>query len=349
MRCPSSWGALLGLMLGSAAHADALDRAVIAEIIGSERLQMFTYGKLLETGDAPRAAVVQMKQTMAAQGFYYEPGTNPVIATEAWIAPVVSYDGNINGGVLRSSFTFNGLIFEADPAYYAKAGVVLGAAGGGVARVAWANGRYIEARVRAESVWSPEYQIGRSNAELALCSRNHVAGWTFVDLCKTGSALWRELGKSSTQGATIAVSQLFQTDAAYHELTAAVSQTQVYSDKQPSVSVSLGSVWDHAATRVWLTAAPPVAGETVLRSRVATDVQWLWVGHAVGVGLWYQHFDGGAFLGTPRSDNAIGINLSYEINPALTAQIGYMENRSTVDLYDYAQTSVDLVFDALQW
>ena len=69
----------------------------------------------------------------------------------------------------------------------------------------------------------------------------------------------------------------------------------------------------------------------------------------MGVGLWYQHFDGGAFLGTPRSDHAIGINISYEINPALTAQIGYMDNRSTVYFYDYAQTSVDLVLDALQW
>jgi hypothetical protein len=349
MRCPRVITALFWLMLGSMAQAEALDRARIANISGSERLRLFAYGKVLDTGAAPHSAVLQMKQSMIGQGFYFDPGAKRLIASQAWLAPVLSYDGNINGGVLQDSFSFKGYVFDADPAFRAKAGVVLGPAGGGVARLAWANGRYLEAALRAEAVWSPEHHIGRSTAEVSLCSRNHVKGWTFFDLCQTASMLKRELGSSSSQDTSLSLTQIFQTKAGYHEIAAEVGQTRTGSGHQPSLTLSWGSVWDRAATKISLTEASPVAGETALQSRVAAEVQWLWGEHAVGLGLWHQSFDGGAFLGTPRHDNATGLSLSYQISPSVTAQIGYMRNQSSVDFFDYAQTSVNLRFDALRW
>jgi len=349
MRCPSLYGGLLCLMLGSAAQADALDRARIASIAGSERLRVFAYGKLLETGSAPRAVVVQMKRNMVSQGFYFEPGANRVIATEAWAAPILSYDGNINGGALQDSFTFNGFVFEADPAFRAKSGVVMGLAAGAVARLAWANGRYVEGRLRGEAVWSPEHSIGRSNAELALCSRNHVTGWTFLDLCQTASVVERELGSNTSQKTALAMTQLFQTTAGYHEVTAEIAQAQYDTGHQPSVTLSWGAVWNHAATKLSLTKAAPINGETALNSRIAADVQWLWGGRPVGVGLWHQRATGGAFLGTPRTDKATGISVSYQLRPGLTAQLGYMTNHSSVDFFDYAQASLNVRFDALRW
>lgn len=342
------WAALC-LMMASPAHADAVDLARIASISGSERLRMFAYGKLLETDVAPRAAAVQMKQTLIRQGFYYEPGLRRMIAAEAWAAPVLSYDGNINGGTLQDSFVFNGFEFEADPAYRAKAGAVFGLSAGSVGRLAWANGRYLEGRLRGEAVWSPEHRIGRSNAELALCSRNHLAGWTFVDLCHTLSKVDRELGSSTSRKTALSLTHLFTTGASHHEITAELANTDYDTGSQPAVTLAWGAVWNSAATKLSLTKAAGVDGETALNSRIAAEVQWLWQGRVVGMDLWHQSADGGTFLGTPRADKATGFGLSYQIRTGLTAQVGYMVNRSTADFFDYAQVTVNMRYDALRW
>ena len=348
--CPKNVLALLcwGLLAGTV-QADTLDRARSAGLSGSERLRMFAYGKLLEKGNAPRAVIVQMKQTMVSQGFYYDPGGSRLIAAEAWVTPILSYDGNINGGVLQDSFTFNGFVFQADPAFHAKAGPVLGLSAGAAVRLAWANGRYVEGRALGEAVWSPDYRIGRSNAELALCSRNQVIGWTFLDLCHSGMAVKRELGTSVSQQTALALTRLYQSDSAYHELTAQFSQTQYEAWHQPSVTLSWDAVWDGAATRLSLTKAARVHGETALNNRITAAIKWPWGRRAMGLGLWYQRSDGGSFLGTQRKDEAAGISVSYEPHPGLTAQIAYMANQSSVSFFDYTQTSVNLRFDALRW
>lgn len=354
MRYLSLCAALLGTLLcpvvsGDAAKADVVDRARIAGIAGTDRLRMFTYGKFLETGVAPRAVVGRMKKLMVGQGFYYAPGERHVIAAEAWAAPVLNYDSNINGGVLKDSFTFNGFVFDADPTYRAKAGVVMGVAAGGLSRVAWASGRYVEMQLRAESVWSPEYNIGRSTAALSLCSRNHVKDWTFLDLCHSATGSDRALGSSTSQETALSATQLFETGAGYHEVTAEVAQLQDAAGSQPAATLSWGAIWDRVATKLSVTKAAPKAGETALNSRIAADAQWLMGGHAVGVGLWHQRFSGGAFLGTARSDAATGINLSYQPRPGMTVQLGYMENHSNIDFFDVSQSSLQVRFDAVHW
>lgn len=337
------------LVLASPALADDLDRAEMAGIAGSERLQLFAFGKLLETGAAPRGAVLAMKQSMVRQGFYYNPGTAPLIGSEAWVAPVLNYDGNINGGTLHDSFVFDGLTFDAAPEYRAKAGLVAGLAAGSQMRLAWDNGRFLEATARGEAVWSPKYQISRSNGELDLCSRNHVTGWTFLDLCQTTSAVSRELGHTTSRMTDLSLSQLFAAGGGYHEVAADVSRTAYDMGDQAAVTLSWHAVWDAAATSLSLTAAAPINGETALRRRIEAGVNWLWQGQSVGVDLWHQQADGGTFLLVSRSDNATGIGVSYEIRPGLTTQIGYMVNRSTVDFFRYDQLSLNLRFSALHW
>jgi hypothetical protein len=351
MRFPSTGGyALCAIVtLATPVQADELDRARMAEIAGSERLRMFAYGKLLETGSAPRWTAVGMKRDMVRQAFYADPGTDRVIATEAWAAPVLSYDGNINGGVVNETFTFNGLTFEADPASRAKAGLVFGVSGGGMARLAISNAKYVEARLQGEAVWSPEHRIGRSIAQLGLCSRNHVTGWTFLDLCHTAWSIDRELGSSTTHKTDVALTHLFQSAASYHELTATVSEARYDIGRQPSVTLSWTALWDVAATSVSVTHAAPIAGETALSSRIDADVLWQMGGRPVKVGLWHQRADGGTFLGSARADRATGISVAFQVRPRVTVQVAYLVNSSTVDFFDHRSLSLSARFGAMQW
>ena len=337
------------LLLSSSALADESSRARIAQAAGSERLQIFSYGKLLQTGTAPGSVVEAMRQDMIRQGFYFDPGTTPLVAADAWVAPILSYDGNINGGVLQDSFTYGGQVFEAGQEFRAKAGVVMGASAGGLLRLAWENGRYVEASARGEAVWAPQFGIGRSNTELALCSRNHLTGWTFLDLCNTISGVRRELGSSSSNATDLALSQIFDAGGAYHEVTADLSDTRFNAGNQPALTLSWNAIWNGAATKFSVTAGAPFANQMALRRRISTEVSWLLQDRMVSVDLWHQDADGGAFLGASRADVADGVGLSYEFRPRLTAQIGYTVNHSNVDFFRYEQLSLNVRFDALRW
>ncbi len=344
------WPALFCLILSAAppAIADETSRAHISDIAGSERLRLFAYGKLLDTGTAPRSAVQRMKQELARQGFYYDGGNQRLIAMDAWAAPILGFDGNINGGVLRDSFNFNGFVYEAAPEFRAKSGLIAGLSAGSAARLAWDNGRFVELSTRGEAVWSPEYQIGRGNAQADICSQNHLTGWTFLDLCHSLSRTSRDLGTNLSQSTDLSLSQLFEAGG-YHELTATLSQSSYDIGRQTSVGLSWTAVWDHATTDISLTLAEPIQGETALRRRIEAGVKWPWRGRNVGLNLWQQQADGGAFLGSPRTDTATGIGLSYELPSGLTTQIGYTVNQSSIAFFRYDLVSVTVRFDALRW
>ncbi|CAM5407942.1 hypothetical protein FALB51S_02301 [Frigidibacter albus] len=164
---------LAGLCAGPAV-ADETARVATSALVGSERLRLFAFGKALEAGALPPALVGRMKRDMIRQGFYHEPGQNPLTLLEGWAAPVLSYDGNINGGSYNDRLSVDGIIFETTPDYVAKAGILAGAGAGGEARLAWDSGRYIRAALRAETVWAPEHDIGRGYAD---CGSVRTTTW----------------------------------------------------------------------------------------------------------------------------------------------------------------------------
>lgn len=349
-------GALLALVAAlspvfgpAPVRADEMDRMRLSVLAPSERLRLRAFGKALSAGLATRPAIDQLRRDMVRQGFYFDPGPPRLVAAELWAAPVLSWDGNINGGVLTDRFFFGGYVFEADPAFVAQPGVVLGAAAGGTARMAWASGRLIELQAGAELAWSPEHDIGRSDAALGLCSRNHLAGWTFLDLCANGQWSGRSLGDSSAGQTSLRLSTLADGADSLHEIALTYTRAETADDPQARIGLAVNSVWNHAVTEVSVTLGAPVAGETVLRRRLDAGIGWFWRGRPLRADLWYQVADGGTFLGTPRRDEGIGASLELQLRPGLTLRTGYARNRSTAGFADYDQVTLDVRFDRLRW
>ncbi len=331
------------------ARADEMDRMRLSVLAPSERLRLRAFGKALSAGLATRPAIGQLRRDMVRQGFYFDPGPPRLVAAELWAAPVLSWDGNINGGVLTDRFSLGGYVFQADPASVAQAGVVLGGAAGGTARLAWASGRLIELQAGAELAWSPDLDIGRSDAALGLCSRNHLAGWTFLDLCANGQWSWRHLGDSSAGQTSLRLSTLADASESLHEIALTYTSAGTDGAPQARIGLAVNSVWNHAVTELSLTLGAPVAGQTVLRRRLEAGVGWFWRGRPLRAGLWYQVADGGAFLGTPRRDEGMGASLELQLRPGVTLRTGYAVNRSTAGFADYDQVTLDLRFDRLRW
>lgn len=338
------------LLLGvQAVPADEIDRMRAAGLSGSERLRLRAYGMALETGNMPRPALARMRRDMIWQGYYFDGGPLSLVAADAQAAPMLAWDGNINGGVLQDRFVLNGLVFESDPAFRAKAGIVAGAAAGGLLRFAWGVGRLIELQAAAEAGWSPRHGIGRGDLMLSVCSRNHVSGWNFLDFCALGRRYWRELGNGASHQLSAEFSRIFPARDSVHEV-AVKYVWEPTDDAYPNqLSVSLASIWDRAATEISVTVDDPVAGATYAYNRVDASVGWLALDRGWSLDVWMQRAEGGMFLGVPRKDRARGIGIATDLRPGTSLRLGYLDSRSTAGIANYDQVTLDVRFDYFRW
>lgn len=336
---------LLGFALPVMGHADALARASLAGLSGSERLRQFSIGQaLLQHRDDPRI-VRAMQASLQQSGFYFSGSRPSVLSRSVQIDPVLAYDANINGGFLNDRFDIFGLTFDVDPTRRARPGVVGGARASGQMRLAYAEGRYLDLRGSIEAVYSPRHRIGRGQAGFEACARNHLQGWTFADLCVTAARSLRRLSTSTTGGVSLSFARLHAASASEHEFTTGVTRSFLGGSAQNSVSVGWNAVWNRAVTRLELTLAAPIAGETAMRQRIHGSVGWQWQGRAVRMGVWHQRADGGMLLGIARTDRVSGISLSAQARPNLTVEVMHQVTQSSVSLFDENRIGVNLRVD----
>ncbi|MCC6000407.1 MAG: hypothetical protein JJU19_06015 [Pararhodobacter sp.] len=336
---------LVGLALPVMGHADALARASLAGLSGSERLRQFSIGQaLLQHRGDPRIARA-MQASLQQSGFYHTGSGPSVLSRSVRIDPVLAYDANINGGFLNDRFDIFGLSFDVDPTRRALPGVVGGALGSGQMRLAYAEGRYLDLRGSVEAVYSPQHRIGRGRAGFEGCARNHLQGWSFADLCVTAARSWRRLSTSTTSGVSLSFARLHAANASEHEFTTGVTRSFLNGTPQDSVSMGWKAVWNRAVTSLELTMAAPIAGETAMRQRVQGSVGWLWQGRPVRMGMWHQRAAGGMLLGVARTDRVSGISLSAQARPNMTVEVMHQVTRSSVSLFDENRIGVNLRFD----
>ncbi len=345
MYCPDGGRAVGAALLAcvlfapapNAAGADparTATRGQTAVMSGSDRLRIFAWGKWLETGQAPREIVDAMQGALVRQGFYHDGPEAGVVWTDVRAAPLLGFDTNINGGVAQDSFTFAGFTFEAAPEVRAVSGIVAGLEGGGTARLAWDTGRTVEISANGTYGWAPGRDLSYYRGTLQLCSRNTVVGWIFADGCVAHAVSERDLASQRLDRASLTLSTLFETPAAWHELSGELAVTRTDTVEQTTATVTLGSVWDLAVTEASLTVGDPVAGITGLDHRVAVDIRWQAGGYPTGIGLWQSASSGGRFLGVPRADTATGITAFWQARPGLSVEVGYSVVNSTADLFD---------------
>lgn len=347
-------GLLRGLILATAllspapALADITHRLRLAETAAPERLRLRVHAQALEAGALPPAGLARMRRDMVRQGYYADGGGLVPVARDVSVAPLLAWDGNINGGLLQDRFVFNGLQFEAAPGLAAKSGLVAGLSAGGISRHAWQTGRLIEVRGAVELGWSPEHRIGRADAMISACSQNHLSGWTFLDLCATAARYWRELDRGTAYQRSAQLSRIVATGTSAHQLGVRVSRVSGAGQDQNRLTLSADSVWPLLASRAELTLGQPRDGTTTLRTRMGGGVSWLIRGRPVGLDVFTQDLQGGAFLGVPRRDRVNGLTLTAQLRPGASLRMGVTDSNSTAGIADYRQITMELRLDGLR-
>lgn len=337
---------LVGLAAGQA-EADTSDLTRNAFLSGSERLRLRAFGTALEAGRLGPAETLFMRRELLAQGYGVEPGQLSLTARRLSFAPVLGWDGNINGGVLQDRLTIGGLVLEADPAFRAKAGLVFGGAGGAMARFAWGPGRVVELTAGGELAWSPRHEIGRADAALSLCSRNHLQDWVFLDLCALGTRSWRELDTSNAHRLSAELSKVFAAGGSVQQAGLRYEAVSTSGGMQDRLRLSLERIGRAGVSDIALTLGAKVDETTVLRQRIEAGYSWARAGRDWRIDLWHQRAEGGAFLGQPREDRSHGFGLSASLRPGVTLRLGVMSSRSTAAIADYDQITFDIRFSNL--
>lgn len=333
-----------GSLLPMQGAADPLRLVDPAGLAQSERLRLRAWGDALARVPGHPGLTARMRDEMTRQGYFHDRGRPAVVDHRLQTNPLLAFDGNINGGVLQNSFTIDGWVFEADPAWRAKAGVVFGAGVSGATRLAWSTGRVLELSGAFEAGWSPEHRIGRGDASLMLCARNHVAGWTFLDFCGMGTRSWRELGHNSAYRLSVRASQLVAGRDSLHELGIGAERVSTSGGPQSRLTLSTESLFPGAVTEAALTLGAPVGGTTVLRQRASAGIGWIAAGRAWRLDAWHQRLSGGAFLGIPRADRVSGAGMSVALRPEINLRLGVLDSRSTAGIANYRQITLDLRF-----
>ncbi len=332
--------------MGAAGDELALYRT---SLHGSERLRVFALTRIFDQYPADPDVRNALRQGLRQLGEYYDGNGNRILRSDAWLYPVIGYDGNINGGVLNDHFRFGGLVFEADPAIRAKSGVVGGGGFGTMTRVALARGTFIDLTGTAEVSHSPEHDINRSQAEISACLRHNLARWTFVDLCRVFEEAQRELGRSTRRATRASLSSLHQIGGTYHETRIELERSDHNSVTQDAVTFGLRSVLNGVLPSVSISLAESVPNEIAFRSRVNAGIYVPYNGRLYGMFAWTQFADGGRFLNTLREDRTTGLGVSAEIHDDVTLAVTYASNRSTASFFNYEQLEFQLQFKNIRW
>jgi hypothetical protein len=340
--------ALVALILPMTSSADVIDRLRLAEAAAPERLRLRVHAAALSDGTLPAPGVVRMRRDMERQGYYFDGGPPDVVASDVVLAPTLAWDGNINGGVMRDHFVAGGLVFEAAPEVRAVGGAVAGVQGLYRTRVALKNGRLIELRGGVELGYAPTVRLGRADTQLGICLQNHLAGWSFLDICGTKAFYWRDLVEGNAEQISLEATQVLVAGASAHQLGLRALRVSGEADKQDRVAFSVSSVWTRVATQTKLTLGKDVPGTTSLRYRLEGGVSWLMLDRVFSLNLSRQELGGGAFLGVPRRDEVHEMTLAVDLRTGAELSLGLVDSRSTAAIADYRQVTLDLRFDSFR-
>jgi hypothetical protein len=314
-----------------AARALALGRT--GALVPSERLRMLAFGRALGAGVGGPAETAALRADLVRQGFYHR-GPPAVIGAQAAIRPLALADANLNGGIAEAALILpGGLVLVPVPGARAVGGLAFGAAAEGALRIAWSPGRFLDLRGGLFAAHAPGPALTLGGAQAEVCARNHLAGWTFADLCWRSERSFRRLSDSRAEAAEASIAHLWSGRTAHHEATLAAGWRAIDGAGQPTLRAELVSAWPGLATRAGVTLAGEAPGRVAERLRGFVELRGRAGGGVAGIALWASRSEG-AFLGSIRRDDSFGATVFGTLPGGLVVTAGVAQTESSAARLD---------------
>ncbi|MBT9385018.1 hypothetical protein KM176_14195 [Pseudooceanicola sp. CBS1P-1] len=315
-----------------------------AQLVVSERLRTYALAHGLASGGPDLGTALDLKTLLERQGFYLEgKGFHRIDAAQA-LYPTLSYVPNFNGGAPQDKLTLAGLTFTLREDLRARDAWAAGLGYDGLVRFGWSEGRYIEMRGQVAGMRALSEDMTQRRGRVSVCSRNHVAGWTFVDGCLVHAENHRVLSDVTQDLVELSASHLFERGQTRHELGAALLRAWQEDRRRDMVELTLDSVWRRDATRLTFDVTTPAEDEDGLALGLSGDIRWRIAGRVAGVGLSVSRSARTWFLGQERIDRGIGVSGLLQISRDLSMTVALSRIDSSVDFFDDRQLAVNFSY-----
>ncbi|MFG6083419.1 hypothetical protein ACEUZ9_004679 [Paracoccus litorisediminis] len=337
--------AVLAATVVAAGAADAREFPVKAfdalGMAGSERLVAYALTRE-ETGPAGLAQGIDLLRMM---GFIGAPGE----ITDRWFnwSPVLTYDGNLNGGFAQDSFIAGGLPFEIDDELVSVGGMLVGVSFDTGLRMNLATDTALELRAASMLGFAPEHDIAKSQIMADACVKHMVTTETFLHGCADILRADYELGTTERAGARFGMSHAFMSPAGFHEVAFELQRLKYLGDDgygQNIVSVRSASALSHGLAFFATAQLGEDAGQNqVMRRRLELGVATTVKDRGLGIRISAEDDRGGMFLGEERRDMIYGVNITGRINEKLSASAFYSVTDASHEFYK--SDSIGFSFD----
>lgn len=312
----------------------------------SPRLVFYTLVQKAQPGT--EGAVLSLAQGL---GFLHQQGRG---LQRAWnitsVQPVLSYNPNINGGLAGESFKIGNFVFKIDPESQAVAGPVVGGALSKSLGWSIGTGQTVSVAGNVELVYSPEYDISRTNANAQACLRSYLQNWRFLDLC--GGAFYEKADLSETDGSFLSANyaKLFSARNGTGLANVAINREFQKTYQKTSISAGIERYFDgRGVVTARIAAGEEIEGENTLLYGGYVSYGQLVLGVGTNIGLSYEREGGDVFFGQDREDDVYTLSLTGQITPTLSATFSVENRTSSVDLFSGTTFNLDLNVLRLQF
>ena len=285
-------------------------------------------GKLM---DGQTASVVV--QRLQREG-YFGGISEPTWATK--IAPSVTYSNNINGGNPDKKLVLGNLEFDGDPNLVAKQGIVGNLNINAFNRITFGEGDYITTSLAGTLSYSPEHDIGYSNASANICSKNKVAAEFYIDVCGSISHQNKQISDDRAKVLNVSLNHLTRPPKfGYVDLSIGA----IRSIQDDYAQSQLKATIDIIHNNNWFGSFGVRKGEKVpnqLALDFGFDIQFSRIlsDKKVDFRFAHEYQSGGKLFGVARTDKITSATVSFPLSEGLIANIGLVQSDSNIDYFD---------------
>jgi len=324
--------------LGIALLNPTMSYAFCANPSADSRLQVYCMSNLLawtatDVGSA-QALDYRLKQEGYDRGIGL-PGIVKQKTFSPYIAPILEYSSDINGGNPNRPLVLGSLTFVGDEEFFRKKGILAGIGLGGNGRVIYGEGKYLDYSVGGSYTHSPKHDIGITRGFTNFCSKNDIGGNFYLDGCLAANQLDRELSDETTGSATVSVAKIFSEGRnRFHQ--ASIGLRRYFEDEYEQNQLSLRLETLHSSelfSSVIISLGEAVEDTLALRNSFSATVGTSFMNKPISASFSYSYSDGGRLFGFSREETTKIITLSYTVHPRINVLIGYRDTNSNIDYF----------------
>ncbi|WP_147298877.1 hypothetical protein [Rhodosalinus sediminis] len=319
-----------------------------------ERLNLFCFaerydGEVVTAAEATRYDY-QLKRSGYERGLGLPARVNQ-FSFQPYVAPILRYDTDINGGNPDKPLQLGSLTFVGDPKLVRQEGVVVGAGIGAYGRYLVGEGRYVDYGLGASYAHSPEHDIGIERRFASVCSKNHVGNWWYLDGCMRSSFVKKNLTEETRNSISLSTAKLFtSSEDVHHEVS--VGGTRVYDEdyQQNQLSVGFETIYSNGwYSAVDATIGEDVDGEIAVQNAVSASLSLPVFERSLTITASYSEADGAKLFGIERADYTTSLSVVYSVYRNIDVVAGYTETDSSINYFDEAAPSFSVRFEPIRF